>query len=47
MMKGIVKAAKIATKIVEVFHWVGTALMLAGNRMLACGASMGKVSCRH
>ncbi|MCI5923615.1 MAG: hypothetical protein SOR38_06275 [Oscillospiraceae bacterium] len=31
MMKGIVKAAKIATKIVEVFHWVGTALMLAAT----------------
>lgn len=30
-MKGIVKAAKIATKIVEVFHWVGTALMLAAT----------------
>ncbi|MFR1436451.1 MAG: hypothetical protein ACLSS9_14775 [Acutalibacteraceae bacterium] len=30
-MKGIVKAAKIVTKIAEVFHWIGTALMLAAT----------------
>lgn len=27
--KGIVKAAKIITNIIEVFHWIGAALMLA------------------
>lgn len=30
-MKGIVKVAKIVTKIAEVFHWVGAALMLAAT----------------
>jgi len=28
-MKGIGKAAEIITKILEVFHWVGTGLMAA------------------
>ncbi len=30
-MKGINKLGKIITKILEVFHWVGTALMLAAT----------------
>ncbi|MBP1559566.1 MAG: DUF2975 domain-containing protein [Oscillospiraceae bacterium] len=30
-MKGIAIAAKIVTKILEVFHWVGTALMAAAT----------------
>lgn len=30
-MKSIVKTAKIVTKVAEVFHWVGTALMLAAT----------------
>ena len=28
-MKGINKLGKVITKILEVFHWVGVALMLA------------------
>ncbi|MBP3654436.1 MAG: hypothetical protein J6J04_03275 [Oscillospiraceae bacterium] len=31
MMKGINKLAKIITKILEVFHWVGTCLMAAAT----------------
>jgi len=30
-MKGISKIAKVVTKILEVFHWVGVALMLAAT----------------
>ena len=30
-MKGLNKLGKVITKILEVFHWVGTALMLAAT----------------
>lgn len=30
-MKGLNKLGKVITKIVEVFHWVGAALMLAAT----------------
>lgn len=30
-MKSIIKIAKVVTKIIEVFHWVGTALMLCAT----------------
>ena len=31
MMKGISKLAKIITKILEVFHWVGAGLMVVAT----------------
>ena len=30
-MKGINKITKVVTKIVEIFHWVGAALMAAAT----------------
>ena len=35
-MKGINKLGKVITKILEVFHWVGTALMIAATVCSVC-----------